>query len=134
MASGRTLHRECDVVVPSGARITTTTSHSAEADFGTTFWSRSFVLGAKSDYADASIVLGDITVDGVGPHARIQGDKVKLTTLAQSHPAYLVHHTKDGNENILYFSSGRFTVMIAGQSGTSVDQLVALGNALTGLR
>lgn len=116
-------------------RISQPTRPILTKDFGTSFWSRTWVLGlTRRNFADASVIVGDIRADGLSTPSTIQGDKVQRTTSVQGHPAFLTHHKQDGPVDILYFASGRFTVMITGGKNTTPDELISLGNALTGLQ
>src|SRR4051794_11824634 len=71
-------------------------------DFGTTFWSRTWLLGRTSrTYVDASVIVGDVRADGLTAPSSIQGDRVQRTTSVQGYPAFLVHHKQDGPVNVL---------------------------------
>lgn len=56
---------------------------------------------------------------------------VVATPMVQGHQGYLFETTFS---RVLYFSSGRFTIKIETGLNSTVDQLVTLGDALTGLR
>lgn len=114
---------------------------------GPAYWIRSFALAAKPEVTttDAS---GNVGGKPTGPEitllvgtfpaqpdpSRVPGQKIT------SHPkvAGISGTAMSGQEKgvptvTLYYSSGQFSVQIYGSGGATVDQLVALGNALTGL-
>lgn len=113
---------------------------------GATYWSATFLLAVTTG-ATTSLGAGVSEVDPTGPEATvivadgrpydlssptsIQSVPVVKTLTVQGHPAYL---TEACDQTDLYLSTGRFQVLVAGSGGTTVNKLVALENALTGLQ
>jgi len=111
---------------------------------GTQSWSRNFSLAAKpeSTASDGTgIANGPETVIEVGTcpmpgtASAIGGHPItERPSVAGTTGAVIKFEQSPGNPvTALYFHTGRFTVAITGINNASTEQLVALGNALTGL-
>jgi hypothetical protein len=111
---------------------------------GTQSWSRNFSVAAQPESTasdgtgiangpEAVIEVGTFPMPGtasaIGGHPITERPSVAGTT-----GAVIKFEQSPGNPvTALYFRSGRFTVAITGINNASTAQLVALGNALTGL-
>lgn len=114
-----------------------------------TYWVRSFLLSetptvtstdASGNVTHAGPALAQATIQ-VGTFPIPQPDKVVIGgQTASSHPPVAgvtgtaITQQRDGvGEVDLYFAVGGLNVQIVGTGGATLDQLVALGDALTGL-
>jgi hypothetical protein len=102
------------------------------------YWSTLFKVeqtpakGGVPTGPEASVIVIDGPVSATpDSHNQIDGLPVIGHRTVSGRPAYV---TQDGAATILTFDTGRFTVDITGDFGATVDQLVALGAALTGLQ
>jgi|GEM_PF-4063382 len=95
-------------------------------------WVATFLVATDTGQG-ATVMVGAFPLpatQGIPTIAASPGPIIDRPTV-QGRPAYV---TIDGNEKILYFSSGQYTVMITGSIGASTDQLTALAGGLSGLR
>ncbi|MGD9525547.1 MAG: hypothetical protein AB7I38_13830 [Dehalococcoidia bacterium] len=116
---------------------------------GADYWARAFLLAAKpeetSTDSSGNVVGGtptgpEVTVL-VGNFPIMQPEKVVIGgRKASSHPQVagvvgtaITDQEKGVPRVTLVFASGQFNVKIVGTGGATTEQLVALGNALTGL-
>jgi hypothetical protein len=134
-APGFPLRRETDGVHPTGFGP------------GSTFWTATFLLGVTPPdlstptpgvvtgtptAAEATVLVIDGHPFDLSAPTRIDDVPVAGTTQVQGQTALV---TKSCDQTDLYFSTGRFQVLIAGFPGsTDVETLVTLGNAIHGLQ
>jgi hypothetical protein len=85
--------------------------------------------------AEVTLFVAEMPMPARAADGTIEGNPVIATPTVAGVQGYVTSYSEKGTPiHELYADTGRFTVIIIGFSGVSVDELVALGNALTGLQ
>jgi hypothetical protein len=91
------------------------------------------VIGGTPDGSQVTILVGDFELPALSG-LTIEGNEVVARPAVAGTSGYVTRYTEKGTVmSTLYFSSGHLSVEIFGYDNVSTNQLVALGNALTGL-
>ncbi len=84
---------------------------------------------------EATVMVGAFPLPAMAADGTIEGHPVVATVPVAGVTGHVTRFTEKTSDLAqLFFSSGRFSVEITGFGGVTPDQLVALGNALTGLQ
>ena len=89
-------------------------------------------LVASQDGHQATVMVGAFPMPATSGIPVIGASPGPITDrpTVLGYPAYVTH---DGQQTILYFSTGTYTVMVTGGAGVTADQLITLCYGLSGL-
>lgn len=93
------------------------------------------VVGGAPGGPEVTIMVGSFDLPPLTSAGTIEGHVVVSSPLVAGVTGHVTTYAEKGTPvSELYFSSGLFTVEVIGFGGVTTDQLVALGNALSGLQ
>jgi hypothetical protein len=90
--------------------------------------------GGTPNGPEATLIVGELPAPQAGPDGTIEGHHVVETPRVAGVTGRVTTYTEKGTPiRTLYFTSGGFNVEVTGFGGVTTRELVALGDALTGL-